>query len=81
MTSSPFHPDLRLGRVRPGTLDLFHDEDLAYAQRLNDSGVPCEVLVVPGAFHDFDALFRTKPVSRDFWVPPPHRRRCRCRRG
>ncbi len=50
-----------------GTLDLFHDEDLAYAQRLTDSGVPCELRVVPGAFHGFDALFRAKSVSRDFW--------------
>ena len=27
-----------------GTLDLFHDEDLAYAERLSASGVPCEVV-------------------------------------
>jgi acetyl esterase/lipase len=53
--------------VGVGTLDLFHDEDLAYAQRLTDSGVPCELRVVPGAFHGFDALFRAKSVSRDFW--------------
>lgn len=50
-----------------GTLDLFRDEDLAYAQRLNESGVSCEVHVVPGAFHGFDAVFRRAPVSRAFW--------------
>ncbi|MQA97469.1 MAG: alpha/beta hydrolase fold domain-containing protein [Streptosporangiales bacterium] len=50
-----------------GTLDLFHDEDVAYAQRLNDSGVPCELHVVPGAFHSFDMLFPKAGVSRDFW--------------
>lgn len=49
-----------------GDLDLFHDEDLAYAERLRAAGVPCEVHLVPGAFHGFDALFRDKPVSRDF---------------
>lgn len=50
-----------------GTLDLFHDEDLAYAKRLNDSGVKCELYVVPGAFHGFDALFRKAGVTKDFW--------------
>ncbi len=51
-----------------GSLDLFHDEDLAYARRLEASGVPCEVHVVPGAFHGFDALFRNAPVSKAFWA-------------
>jgi acetyl esterase/lipase len=50
-----------------GTLDLFHDEDLAYAKRLNDNGVRCEVYVVPGAFHGFDRVFGKAPVSRGFW--------------
>ena len=54
-----------------GTLDLFHDEDLEYARRLEEAGVPCEVLVVPGAFHGFDAVFRNAGVTRAFhseWV-------------
>ena len=33
-----------------GTVDLFHDEDVAYSERLTAAGVPCELLVVPGAF-------------------------------
>ena len=37
-----------------GSLDLFHDEDVDYAQRLNAAGVPAELIVVPGAFHGFD---------------------------
>ena len=49
-----------------GTLDLFHDEDLVYAERLAASGVPCELLVVDGAFHGFDAAFRKAEVSKDF---------------
>jgi acetyl esterase/lipase len=54
--------------VGVGTLDLFHDEDLAYAKRLNESGVRCELHVVPGAFHGFDALFRKAPVTKAFFA-------------
>jgi acetyl esterase/lipase len=50
-----------------GTLDLFHDEDVEYARRLNDSGVPCELHIVPGAFHGFDRVFPKAEVSRQFW--------------
>lgn len=51
-----------------GTLDLFHDEDLAYAERLRQAGVPCEVETVPGAFHGFDLLMTKAPVSRAFFA-------------
>ncbi|MEZ4480259.1 MAG: alpha/beta hydrolase [Dehalococcoidia bacterium] len=37
-----------------GTLDLFLDEDLEYAQRLIHSRVPVELHVYPGAPHGFD---------------------------
>ncbi|HVQ83458.1 MAG TPA: alpha/beta hydrolase [Mycobacterium sp.] len=50
-----------------GTHDLFHDEDLAYAERLTDAGVPCRVEVVPGAFHGFDLVAPKAPVSRRFF--------------
>lgn len=50
-----------------GSNDLFHDEDLEYARRLRAAGVACELLVVDGAFHGFDAIMRTAGVSRDFW--------------
>jgi len=49
-----------------GTLDLFHDEDIAYADRLEAAGVPCELTIVPGAFHGFNALFRNAPVTKAF---------------
>lgn len=57
--------------VGVGSLDLFHDEDIEYARRLEKAGVRCEVSVVPGAFHGFDALLRTTEVTRRFhddWV-------------
>ena len=50
-----------------GTNDLFHDEDLAYAERLTAAGVPCEVEVVPGAFHDFDLWASKSPVAQRFF--------------
>lgn len=49
-----------------GTQDLFHDEDVAYADRLRDAGVPCELVVVDGAFHAFDTVAAKTEVSREF---------------
>lgn len=50
-----------------GSIDLFVDEDIEYAQRLIDSGVSAELHVVPGAFHGFDAIPGTTigPKFRD----------------
>lgn len=39
--------------IAVGSLDLFLDENLAYAQRLARAGVPIELHVYPGAFHAF----------------------------
>jgi acetyl esterase/lipase len=50
-----------------GTHDLFHDEDLAYAERLTSAGVPCEVEVVPGVFHCFDLAVPKAQVSQRFF--------------
>lgn len=52
--------------VGVGTLDLFHDEDVEYARRLEAAGVPCRLRVVPGAFHAFDGLFPRAEVTLDF---------------
>lgn len=49
-----------------GSIDLFHDEDVDYAQRLNDAGVPTELIVVPGAFHGFDNPLFAASISRWF---------------
>ncbi|SNS26115.1 Acetyl esterase/lipase [Geodermatophilus saharensis] len=49
-----------------GTCDLFHDEDVTYARRLREAGVPCTLHVVPGAYHLFDDTEPRAGVSRDF---------------
>jgi acetyl esterase/lipase len=46
-----------------GTLDLFHDEDVAYAARLQSAGVPCQLHVAKGAFHGFDIVRGKAQVS------------------
>lgn len=54
-----------------GTIDLFHDEDVDYAQRLNAAGVPTELIVVPGGFHGFDGIgvspLLPKPAPISVW--------------
>lgn len=54
------------GFIGVGSIDLFHDEDVEYAQRLNEAGVATELIVVPGAFHGFDLPFIDANVSRWF---------------
>jgi acetyl esterase/lipase len=49
-----------------GTVDLFHDEDAAYAQRLRACGVECELNIVPGAFHGFDVIDARIPLVQEF---------------
>jgi acetyl esterase/lipase len=49
-----------------GTADLFHDEDIAYAEWLRAADVPCDVHVVAGAFHGFDTLAPKAGVTRAF---------------
>lgn len=51
-----------------GTLDLFHAEDVHYAERLRRAGVPCELHVVPGAFHAFDLIVPKAQISRSFFA-------------
>ncbi len=54
-----------------GTLDLFLDEDIAYAGALAAAGVPVDLAVVPGAYHAFDGIAASAPASRAFtarWI-------------
>jgi len=46
-----------------GELDLMRDENIEYAMRLMQAGVPTELHVYPGAFHGFEGLVPTASVS------------------
>ncbi|QJB68160.1 alpha/beta hydrolase [Parasphingorhabdus halotolerans] len=47
-----------------GDLDLFLDEDIAYANRLREAGVPVEVAIYPGAPHGFNGFAPQASVSQ-----------------
>jgi acetyl esterase/lipase len=47
-----------------GDLDIFRDEDIMYARRLSDAGVPTELHLHPGCPHAFEALARQADVSQ-----------------
>jgi len=49
-----------------GDLDIFHNEDVTYANRLKECGVECELVVIPGAFHGFDVFDPKVPVVKEF---------------
>lgn len=49
-----------------GDIDLFHDEDLRYAQALRAAGVPVTLDVVRGAPHGFESLRPGAAVSRQY---------------
>ncbi|MBQ3447301.1 MAG: alpha/beta hydrolase [Synergistaceae bacterium] len=44
-------------------LDPFRDEDIAYAQRVMQAGVPVELRVIPGATHGAEAIFAEADMS------------------
>ena len=46
-----------------GSVDGFRDEDIEYATRLNQAGVPTELHVYPGAPHGF-SVFADRPVAQ-----------------
>ncbi len=50
--------------VSVGAVDGFRDEDIDYAVRLNQAGVPAELHVYPGACHGFFALAPDASVSQ-----------------
>lgn len=52
--------------IMVGTLDLFVNEDVDYANRLIQAGVTTQLLTIPGVFHGFDMLGDTPPQVRLF---------------
>jgi acetyl esterase/lipase len=68
--------------VSVGSVDGFRDEDIDYALRLNQAGVPTELHVYPGAPHGFQlagdtAISRQASHNADEWM----RRQLRARAG
>lgn len=49
-----------------GSLDLFLDEDIEYAQRLLRAGVPTELHVYPGGYHGFDLSAEAADISKRY---------------
>lgn len=52
--------------IGTGAIDLFVQENIVYAQRLVEAGVPTELYVAPGAFHGFDVIVPQASVSKRF---------------
>jgi acetyl esterase/lipase len=51
-----------------GTVDLFRDEDIAFAQRLMAAGVPTELHVYPGAYHAAETFAADAALSQRIWA-------------
>ncbi|MGY4718906.1 alpha/beta hydrolase [Naumannella huperziae] len=49
-----------------GDLDLFFDEDVDYARRLQDAGVPVELIIEAGMYHGADDFVPNAPTMIDF---------------
>ncbi|HWI86353.1 MAG TPA: alpha/beta hydrolase [Sphingomonas sp.] len=49
-----------------GGVDLFVSEDIDYARRLTEAGVPTELVVIPGAFHGFDGVASETAIAKRF---------------
>jgi acetyl esterase/lipase len=49
-----------------GSIDLFVEEDIAYARRLIEAGVLTELYVAPGGYHGFDIIVPEARISKRF---------------
>jgi acetyl esterase/lipase len=52
--------------IATGDIDLFAQEDIVYARRLIEAGVPTELHVYPGGPHAFDMMVPDADVSKRF---------------
>ena len=50
-----------------GTVDLFRDEDIAFAQRLMAAGVPTELHIHPGSYHAAETFAAGSALSERIW--------------
>jgi acetyl esterase/lipase len=51
-----------------GAVDLFRDEDIAFAQRLMQAGVPTQLQVNPGSYHGSEIFAPDTELSRRIWA-------------
>lgn len=51
-----------------GTVDLFRDEDIAFAQRLMQAGVPTELHVHPGSYHAAETFAPDAALAKRIWA-------------
>ncbi|MEV6488740.1 alpha/beta hydrolase [Actinoplanes sp. NPDC051633] len=51
-----------------GTVDLFRDEDISFAQRLMQAGVPVEMHVHPGSYHASETFAADAALSKRTWA-------------
>jgi acetyl esterase/lipase len=56
--------ELAAAYIEVGDLDIFRDEDIAYAQNLAHAGVPVELRVHPGAPRGFERLAPNSRLAR-----------------
>jgi acetyl esterase/lipase len=51
-----------------GMVDMFRDEDIAFAQRLMQTGVPTELHVNPGSYHAAEVFAPDCALSQRIWT-------------
>jgi len=51
-----------------GTVDMFRDEDIAFAQRLMQAGVPTELHIHPGSYHAAETFAADAALSKRIWA-------------
>ena len=56
--------DLPPADMMSGQLDIIRDENMEYARRLMQAGVPTELHIYPGAFHVFEFIAPTAAISQ-----------------
>lgn len=51
-----------------GTVDMFRDEDIVFANRLMQAGVPTELHINPGSYHASEIFAPEAELSRRIWA-------------
>jgi acetyl esterase/lipase len=51
-----------------GDRDMFMDEDVDFANRLQEAGVPTELHVYAGAYHASEVFAPTSALSQEIWA-------------